>query len=133
MTQNWESQLKWDRFENMYYFRRISGIMQCISFTLTSKSSKLCVFIMSYTRIFSWMSLLAQNRCDIWSLRGCNNIWTHYQLVRKRTLNKSFSQTGQNRWVFLYTLNGCGFESSCSHLNIQVLEEGSSNWRMGNN
>ena len=30
--------------------------------------------------------LLAQNRCDIWSLSDCNGIRTHNHLVRKRTL-----------------------------------------------
>ena len=31
--------------------------------------------------------LLAQNRCDIWSLSDCSGIRTHNHLVRKRTLD----------------------------------------------
>ena len=43
-------------------------------------------------------------------LGDCNWTWTHNHLVRKQTLNG---------WVFVYELSGCGFESSCSHLNFR--------------
>ena len=32
---------------------------------------------------------------------------------------KHFWPVWQNGWVFIYELSGCGFESSCSHLNFR--------------
>ena len=55
----------------------------------------------------------------------CNWTWTHNHLVHKRTLNG---------WVFVYELSGCGFESSCSHLNFRFracFEQGVP-WHSGN-
>ena len=53
----------------------------------------------------------------------CNWTRTQNHLVRKRTLNHLMNtQQTLNRpvwpngWVFVYELNGSGFESSCSHL-----------------
>ena len=51
--------------------------------------------------------LPARNRRDIWSLSGYNRIWTYNHLVRKWT---------RNRWVFVYELSGCEFESRFNHL-----------------
>ena len=46
-----------------------------------------------------------------WILSDCNWTQTHNHLVRKlKMLNGS---------VFVYELTGCGFESSCSHLNFK--------------
>ena len=49
--------------------------------------------------------LLTQSRREI-----CKRTRTHSYLIHKRTLNHS---------VFVYELSGCGFESSCSHLDFR--------------
>ena len=54
--------------------------------------------------------LLARRRREIWSLSDCNWTQTHNHSVRKRTLNHL------TKW--LSVLSGCGFESSCRHLNF---------------
>ena len=46
----------------------------------------------------------------------CNWTQTHNHLVRKRTLNHLAKLANL---VFNYELSGCGFESSCSHLNFR--------------
>ena len=54
---------------------------------------------------------------------------THNHLVCKGTLNHS-----ANDWVFVYELSGCGFESSCRHLNFRFrgcFEQGVP-WHSGN-
>ena len=61
------------------------------------------------------------------SLSNCNWTRTHYHLFHKRTLSL-------NGWEFLYKLNGCGFESSYSHLNFRFhacFEQGVP-WHSGN-
>ena len=45
----------------------------------------------------------------------CNGISTHSHLVRKQTLNHLLL----NALVFVYELNGRGFESLCSHLSFR--------------
>ena len=60
----------------------------------------------------------------------CNWTGTHNHLVRKRTLN----HLDKLVLVFVCQLNGCGFESSCSHFNFRFLtcfEQGAS-WHSGN-
>ena len=66
--------------------------------------------------------LLAQNRSDIWSLSDCNGTRTHNHLARKRTLNH-LAKLAINSWMFVYKLCGCGFESHCSHLNYQTIQQ----------
>ena len=44
-------------------------------------------------------------------LRNCNGTRTHNHLVRKPV-----RPVWLNGWVFVYELNGCGFESRCGHL-----------------
>ena len=72
--------------------------------------------------------LLARSRREIWSLSDCNLTRTHNHLVHKWTLNhlaklakwlSCVVNTYLNGWVFVYELSGCGFESSCSHLNFR--------------
>ena len=83
--------------------------------------------------------LLARRRCEIWSWSDCNWTRTHNHLIRKRTLNH-LAKLALNDWAVLwviictvylvvcswpvwlngwvfYELSGCGFESSCSHMN----------------
>ena len=46
--------------------------------------------------------------------------------LNSETNTQSFSKTSQvwlNRWVFVYELSGCGFESRCSHLTRPHLTE----------
>ena len=52
--------------------------------------------------------LLAQSRCHIWTLSDSNGIWTHNHLIRKRI--QPF------KWLSVYKISGCGFESPCCHL-----------------
>ena len=63
--------------------------------------------------------LLAQSRRHIWSLSDSNGIWSHNELVRKRTLNhlaKLAKWLHRPNW-----LSGCGFESRCWRLNYKWL------------
>ena len=103
--------------------------------------------------------LLAWSRHEILSLIDCNWTWTHNHLVHKQTLNtlkcicdiRRYSQMHRTDkywqqssiiwpvWlkggVFVFELSGCGFESSCSHLNFRFhacLEQGVP-WHSGNN
>ena len=85
----------------------------------------LYVLIMSRTRFrvnphsivaLNFKELLARNRREIWSLSDCNGTRTNNHLIRTRTLNHL--AIWLNGWVFVYELNGCGFESRCSHLNF---------------
>ena len=57
--------------------------------------------------------LLARSRREIWSLSDCNLIWTQNYLVRKQTLNH-FAK------LFVYKLSGSGFQSCCSHLDLNL-------------
>ena len=55
---------------------------------------------------------------------------TNNHFVRKQTLNHLVWLNG---WVFFYELSGCGFKSSCSHLNFKFracFEQGVS-WHSG--
>ena len=61
----------------------------------------------SESKLYSCLNvkeLLAQRRREIWGLSDCNWTGTHNHLVHKLTLK-----------------HGCGFESSCSHLNSFLL------------
>ena len=62
-------------------------------------------------------------------LTDCSEIQTHNYLVRKRKW-----PVWLNGWLFVYELNGCGFESHCSHLNFRYqpcFEQGVP-WHSGN-
>ena len=62
-------------------------------------------------------------------LTDCSEIQTHNYLVRKRKW-----PAWLNGWLFVYELNGCGFESHCSHLNFRYqpcFEQGVP-WHSGN-
>ena len=65
----------------------------------------------------------------------CNWSRTHNHLVHKRTLNHLDNWTvGLNGWVFVYELNSCWFENSCSYLNFRFracFEQGVP-WHSGN-
>ena len=62
---------------------------------------------------------LARSRRRIWSLSDCNWTRTHNHLVYKRTLNHLTKLAKcLNGWVFVYELNGCGFEYSFSQLKV---------------
>ena len=66
--------------------------------------------------------LLAQSRRGIWSLNDCNWTRIHNPLVYKRKLNHLTKLAKfLNGWVFVYELNGCGFESSFSQLNVYTI------------
>ena len=95
-----------------------------------------CFRVSPYSRL-NIEELLGWNRSKIWSLRDCNWTRTYNHLVRKQTLNyvtklliwlvwlngymASLANwpVWLNGWVFVYELSGCGFESSCSHLNFK--------------
>ena len=58
--------------------------------------------IQSESTLYSCLNvkeLLAQNRCDIWSLSDSNGIRTHNHLVRKRTLNHLLKQANLAKWL----------------------------------
>ena len=63
------------------------------------KDTKMKLFILCFDTKIRKLTLLAQNRRDIWGLSDCNGT--------------------RNGWVFVYELNGCGFESRCNHLNLR--------------
>ena len=98
----------------------------------------------SESSLYSCLSvkkLLARSRCEIWSLTNCNWTRTHHHLVHKGTLNHLaklangwHSAIWLNGWVFVYELNSCGFESSCSHLNFRFRDcfEQEVSWHSGN-
>ena len=70
------------------------------------------------------------NQSNQMYLSDCNWTGTQNHLVRKRTLRPIWP----NGWVFIYELNGFGFESSCSHLNFRFhacFEQGIP-WHSGN-
>ena len=56
---------------------------------------------------------------EVSNWKDANTEWnwsrTQNHLVHKRTLRPIWL----NGWVFVYELSGCGFESSCSHLNFR--------------
>ena len=80
--------------------------------------------------------LLARSSCKIWSLSECNWTRTQNHLFHKRVpdMIRIYSQMHRtdrysqhssiiwpvwpNGWAFVHELSGCGFESSCSHLNF---------------
>ena len=118
-----------------------------------------CMFLSCHVRVSEWIhtysclnvkELLARSRREIWSLSDCNWTRIHNHLVHKRTLIRTYSQmhctdkysqhssiiwpVWPNGWVFVYELNGCGFESRCSHLNFgfrACFEQGVP-WHSGN-
>ena len=55
--------------------------------------------------------LLAQNRCNIWSLSCNNRIQTNSHLVCKQKLNNLAKLV----WSACLWISGCGFESCCCH------------------
>ena len=58
--------------------------------------------------------LIARSRRHVWSLNDSNDIRTHNHLVRRRVW--------LNGWVFVYEqLSGCGFESCCCHLTLDMV------------
>ena len=85
----------------------------------------LYVLVMSRTRFrvnphYSCLNvkeLLARNRGKIWSLSDSNGTRTHNNLVHKRTLN----HLAKLAKMFIYELNGCAFESSCSRIKWLIL------------
>ena len=54
-------------------------------------------------------------------ISDCNWTRTHNHLLHKWTLNHlaKLRPIWPNGWVFAYELRGCGFESSCSHLDFR--------------
>ena len=82
--------------------------------------------------------LLARSRREIWGLSDCNwMIRTYIQMHRTDKYSQHSSiiwPVWLNGWVFVYELSGCGFESSCSHLNFRFracFEQGVP-WHSGN-
>ena len=76
------------------------------------------VWIHSETR--TWHDKNIQSKCTV-------QISTH-------NTAQSFGQVWLNGWVFVYELNGCGFESRCSYLNFRFracFEQGVP-WHSGN-
>ena len=63
---------------------------------------------------------------------NCNWTQTHNHLVHKRTFTNKL--VWLNGWLFIYELSGCGFRSSCSHLNFSfcVCFEQGVPWHSGN-
>ena len=112
------------------------------TFYITHKDfmRKSCVFIChligSVVKIVLYLHFLyikdnrvrqIKKKHDWWNNRfsDCNWARTHNHLVHKQTLNG---------WVFIYELSGCGFKSSCSHLNFRFracFEQGVP-WHSGN-
>ena len=96
-------------------------------------------------RCLNVKKLLTWSTREIWSLSECNWTWTHNHLVHKPTLNhlakvpkqivslfiskqkvfyrryfkRCCNNVWLNGWVFVYEIDGRGFESSCSHLNFR--------------
>ena len=84
-----------------------------IQFQLTVCSYHVTYAFQSESTLCSCLNvkeLLARSRSEIWSLSDCNWARTHNHLVHKQTLNHLVK-------LFVYELSGCGFKSSCSHLN----------------
>ena len=100
----------------------------------------------NYHSIVAWMSmnsLLETDRmydvmASVWSKEFLDiqaTIKCRFTLKRVRDMIKTYSQMHRtdkysqhssiiwpvwlNGWVFVYELSGCGFESSCSHLNVR--------------
>ena len=73
--------------------------------------------------------LLAQSRCEIWSLSDCNCTWTHNHLVRKKPLKHLaklalFIFLMFNDWAVLWVLI-CSVHFDCIFLSCHV---GVSEW-----
>ena len=68
-----------------------------------------CIYDMSYYTTPWFEGVLRQ-------INVSKVIWTNNHLVGKRTLNHLGSLA---KWVFVYELSGCGFESPCCHLNFR--------------
>ena len=71
---------------------------------------------------FILLQLNSSNPVPLWQLGGTPN-----HLFHKWTLAKWL-----NGWVFVYELSGCGFESSCSHLNFRFCVFDQVPWYSGN-
>ena len=55
-------------------------------------------------------------------LSDCNGAQTHNHLARKRRLSYLAKlPLWLNSWVFVYKTSCCGFESTCSHLDLLIL------------
>ena len=62
----------------------------------------------------------ARNRRKIWKLSDCSWSQTHNHLVRQRALNH-LAKLWLNGWMlFVYELSACGFQSSCSHVQLLI-------------
>ena len=93
----------------------------CIAYlVLTVCSYHVTYAFQSESTLYSCLNvkvLLARSRREILSLSDWNWTRTHNHLVHKRTLNHLAKPAKWlNGWVFVYKLSGCGFESSCSHI-----------------
>ena len=97
--------------------RTVTHIRQYIpqrDLNLTVCSCHVTYAFQSKSTLYSCLNVkefLARSRREIWS--DCNWTWTQNHLVRKRTLNHLAK-------LFVYKLSNSGFESSCSHLHLNL-------------
>ena len=52
-------------------------------------------------------------------IRTCNQMHHTGKYSQHSSIFWEYMPVWLNGWVFVYELNGCGFESSCSHLNFR--------------
>ena len=73
--------------------------------------------------------------CVVKHVRDMTRTYSRIQYTDKYSQHSSISwPVWLNGWVFVYELSGCGFESSCSHLNTRsrtCFEQGVP-WHSGN-
>ena len=89
-----------------------------------------CMFLSCHVRVSEWIHTSSKEFLDIQA-----NIESGFTLKRVRDMTRTYSQMHRTdkysqpssiiwpvwlkSWVFVYELSGCGFESSCSHLNFR--------------
>ena len=73
-------------------------------------------------KIWSFLDIQANIECWFTLKRVCDMTRTHSQMHRTDKYSQHSSiiwPVWLIGWVFVYDLSGCGFESSCSHLNFR--------------
>ena len=84
-------------------------------FSMTACSYHVTYVFQGESTLYSCLNvkeLLAQNRCNIWSLNDRNGTRTHNHLVCKQTFNHLAKLASLAKWlVFVYELSGCELQS----------------------